>query len=102
MVRSNTTFRYTKSGAEGLLKNKKAYVIITSGVTKKDSDIDFFSEYIRHILGFIGIKDLTFIDSSGIGHNETKVLSLANKAIMAILNRTNQIKSNEYKGYLLL
>ena len=25
------------------------------------SDIDFASDYIRHILGFIGIKDVTFI-----------------------------------------
>lgn len=77
------TFHYAESGPEGLLENKKAYVVIASGGTQVGSDIDFFSEYLRHILAFIGIKDATFIDSSGIGRDETKVLAHANEMIVA-------------------
>ncbi len=84
VVRSKVTFRYTENGPEGLLENKKAYVVIASGGTKVDSDIDFFSAHVRYILAFIGINDVTFIDSSGIGQDEIKVLARANEAIAAM------------------
>ena len=81
IARVKVTFRHTDKGPIGLLDDKKAYVIITSGGTQLGSEIDFVSEYIHHILGFIGIKDVTIIDSSAIGRDEKKVLSAANKAI---------------------
>lgn len=84
IVRSKVTFRYTENGPEGLLENKKAYVVIASGGTQVGSDIDFFSAHVRYILAFIGIKDVTFIDSSGIGRDEVGVLAHANEAIVAI------------------
>lgn len=86
IVRSKVTFRYTENGPEGLLENKKAYVVIASGGTQMDSDIDFFSAYVRHILDFIGIKDVAFIDSSGIGQAQAKVLTQAHKTIEAIIH----------------
>jgi FMN-dependent NADH-azoreductase len=84
VVRSKVTFRYTENGPEGLLENKKAYVVIASGGTHVGSDIDFFSAHVRYILAFIGINDVTFIDSSGIGQDEIKVLARANEAIAAM------------------
>jgi FMN-dependent NADH-azoreductase len=81
IARAKVTFRYTDKGPVGLLDNKKAYVIITSGGTQLGTEIDFVSEYIHHILGFIGIKEVTIIDSSAIGRDEKKVLSAANNAI---------------------
>jgi FMN-dependent NADH-azoreductase len=61
IARAKVTFRYTDKGPVGLLDNKKAYVIITSGGTKLGSEIDFVSEYIHHILGFIGIKEVQLL-----------------------------------------
>jgi len=84
VVRSKVTFQYTDKGPEGLLENKKAYVVIASGGTQIGSDIDFFSRHIRHVLSFIGIRDITFIDSSGIGRNEEQVLARANEEIAII------------------
>jgi FMN-dependent NADH-azoreductase len=84
VVRSKVTFRYADNGPEGLLVNKKAYVVIASGGTQVGSVIDFFSAHVRYILAFIGIEDVTFIDSSGIGQDEVKVLTHANEAIAAI------------------
>ena len=43
------------------MTGKKAIICFASGGTSFGSDIDFASGYIRHILGFIGIKDVTFI-----------------------------------------
>ena len=84
VVRAKLTFRYGETGPEGLLKNKMAYIILSSGGTELGSDIDFVSSYIRHVLGFIGIDDVTFIDSSGIGKDEEKVLANAHTAIDGI------------------
>ena len=81
VARAKVTFRYGDNGPEGLLENKKAYVIISSGGTQLGSEIDFVSDYIHHVLGFIGIKDVTIIDSSGIGRNEEKVIADAHAII---------------------
>ncbi|MBX2839520.1 MAG: NAD(P)H-dependent oxidoreductase, partial [Gammaproteobacteria bacterium] len=54
----------------GLLKNKKAFAIVVSGGTSIDSDIDFATPYLRHILSFVGITDLTIIGSSMAGLDE--------------------------------
>ena len=84
IVRAKRTFRYGKNGPEGLLENTKAYIILSSGGTQLGSDIDFVSGYIRHVLGFIGIDDVTFINSSSIGRDEEKVLTNAHIAIDGI------------------
>ncbi len=69
MARAKETFKYTESGPVGLLENKQA-IIITSGGTKLSSDIDFVSNYLRHVFAFISIEDLTITDGSGIGRDE--------------------------------
>lgn len=61
IARARETFQYTENGAVGLLQGKKAYIIIASGGTKVGSDIDFAGTYLKHILGFIGISDVTII-----------------------------------------
>jgi FMN-dependent NADH-azoreductase len=84
VARAKVTFRYGDNGPEGLLENKKAYVIISSGGTQLGSEVDFVSDYIHHVLAFIGIKDVTIIDSSGIGRNEEKVIADAHAIIEGI------------------
>jgi FMN-dependent NADH-azoreductase len=84
IARANITFRYGDNGPEGLLKDKKSYVILSSGGTQLGSNIDYVSDYMHHILGFIGIKDVTIIDSSGIGRNEAKVIADAHSVIDGI------------------
>lgn len=64
MARVGLTFKYSEKGSIGLLKDKKAYVVIASGGTKFPSDLDFASKYIQHFLGFIGITDVSFIDAT--------------------------------------
>mgnify|MGYP002631242289 CR=1 FL=1 len=61
ICRARKTFKYSDKGPEGLMTGKKAIICFASGGTSFRSDIDFASGYIRHILGFIGIKDVTFI-----------------------------------------
>ncbi len=84
IVRSKLTFKYGDNGPVGLVKNKKAYIIIVSGGTKLSTELDFISDYIRHILSFIGITDISFIDSSGLGRDELETLSHAHKLIECV------------------
>jgi FMN-dependent NADH-azoreductase len=65
ITRAGRTFRYTEKGPEGLLKNKKVFVVAArGGVYTGDSPAkgyDFQEPYLRAILGFNGLTDVTFI-----------------------------------------
>lgn len=84
VVRSKLTFKYTDNGPVGLLMNKKVYILVVSGGTKLGSDLDFINNYLQHILGFIGISDITFLDYSALGSEDTKTTSHAHKFIKSI------------------
>jgi FMN-dependent NADH-azoreductase len=63
ICRAGLTFQYSPQGPIGLLKDKMAYVIITSGGTEMDGPVDFATSYMRHVLSFIGITNVTVIAS---------------------------------------
>ena len=60
------TFKYTDNGPVGLLKNKKAYLIIASGGVPISSEADFVSVYLKRIMNFIGIDDVVIIDATKV------------------------------------
>ncbi|QOY96286.1 NAD(P)H-dependent oxidoreductase [Massilia sp. UMI-21] len=65
IARSGVTFRYTETGPEGLLKNKKVYVATArGGIYPADADPQV--PHIRMLLNFLGMSDHTFIYSSGL------------------------------------
>jgi len=61
VARAGKTFKYTETGPQGLLVNKKAYVVISSGGTAIGSEIDFAGRYVEHFLNFLGITDVEMI-----------------------------------------
>ncbi len=69
VVRAGRTFAYTHNGPQGLLKGKRAIVVLatggiySSGPTKA---FDFQEPYLRAILGFIGIKDMNVVRVEGV------------------------------------
>ena len=77
VCRARRTFAYTENGPVGLLKDKKAYLVIASGGTDSGSEIDFATGYLRHVLGFIGIHDVTVVDASGLMKDENATLARA-------------------------
>ena len=68
IARVGVTFNYSENGPVGLMKKKRAIILLASGGTKVGSDIDFASEYMKHILGFIGITDVTIIAADALMH----------------------------------
>mgnify|MGYP006186890601 CR=1 FL=1 len=86
ICRAQKTFAYLDGGPKGLMTGKKAIVCFASGGTSFGSDIDFASGYIRHILGFIGIKDVTFIVADK--HlMDSQALSRANASVDALIGQ---------------
>lgn len=78
IARARETFRYTENGPEGLLQGKKAIIVITSGGTPVGSEIDYATDYLRHVMGFIGITDVTIVDAGRLNfEGEEKVASAA-------------------------
>ncbi|MBV7389415.1 FMN-dependent NADH-azoreductase [Enterococcus alishanensis] len=61
------TFKYTAEGPVGLVENKKALHIQSSGGVYGGED--FSSSYIKHILAFIGVTDFEAIYIEGADYN---------------------------------
>jgi len=66
VARAGETFRYTESGPEGLLKGK-AYVFAARGGVYAGTALDHQTSYARHLLSFLGIKDIEFVYAEGLG-----------------------------------
>ncbi len=69
VVRPGQSFRYGASGPEGLIRGKKAYLAIASGGVYSEgpmSAYDFTEPYLKAVLGFIGISDLTTFRIEGV------------------------------------
>ena len=65
VVRMGKTFAYGPNGRQGLLGEKKVVVITSRGGAYEKGTpaekFDFQEPYLRHILGFVGVTDVTFI-----------------------------------------
>jgi len=69
IVRAGRTFRYGAEGPVGLLQNKKVVVVASRGGVYSSGagkSMDFHEPYLRGVLGFIGLKDVTFIYAEGL------------------------------------
>lgn len=64
--RARVTFAYTENGPVGLLTGKKVYVAVTRGGRYRDSEMDTQVPYLRTVLGFLGMKDVSFIYAEGL------------------------------------
>ncbi len=84
VARAGITFRYTDKGPVGLLVGKKAIIVLVSGGTKSGSDIDFATPYIRHVLGFLGISNITVIAADALGQDAEAKLSSARRLVSTL------------------
>ena len=84
VARAGVTFKYTEQGPRGLLEGKRAIVVIASGGTKSGSDIDFATDYVRHVLGFIGIDDVEVIAADRLGADAEAALAAAGAQVDAL------------------
>tara|TARA_R110002012_G_scaffold21379_2_gene74742 strand:+ start:629 stop:1204 length:576 start_codon:yes stop_codon:yes gene_type:complete len=84
VCRAGVTFKYTETGPVGLLEGKRAIVAVASGGTPVGSEIDFATGYMRHILGFIGITDVSFVSADQQGSKGEAAVNEAQQEIDAL------------------
>jgi FMN-dependent NADH-azoreductase len=81
-ARVGETFRFKPNGRrEGLLKNKRAFLVITSGGTKLNSNEDFLTPWLKYILNFFGIEKIDIICADQMALNYDKSIKDAEKQI---------------------
>ena len=87
VARVGETFRFKPNGRrEGLLKNKEAYLIITSGGTKLNSSEDFLTPWLKFILNFFGIEKVKTISADQMALDYNKSIKNAELQIQNIFS----------------
>ena len=66
IARAGVTFRYTENGPQGLLKGKKVYVALARGGLYRDTPADSQVPYLKSVLAFLGMTDVSFIYAEGL------------------------------------
>lgn len=69
VARSGITFKYSEKGVEGLVRNKKVFLAVSSGGVYSEGPMksfDFTEPYLRAILGFLGLTDVSTFRVEGI------------------------------------
>lgn len=86
IARARKTFQYTDNGPEGLLKGKKAYVVVASGGVPVNSPVDFATPYLKHALGFVGISDVDVIAADQLNSKADDSIDAARARIADLIH----------------
>ena len=84
-ARVGETFRFKPDGRrEGLLSNKRAFLVITSGGTKLNSNEDFLTPWLKFILNFFGIVKVDVVSADQMALDYEKSIKDAEAQIEKI------------------
>lgn len=79
IARAGHTFKYGANGPEGMLDKGKKVIIVSSrgGIYSSGpmTAMDFQEDYLRSVLGFIGLTDISFVRAEGVAMGEEAVNS---------------------------
>jgi FMN-dependent NADH-azoreductase len=88
VARRGRTFLYTEKGPEGLLKGKRVFVLVArGGVYSKGAPaaaFDFQEPYLRTVLGFLGLTEVTFVYLEGLAMGPEAANANRGKALAEI------------------
>lgn len=66
IARAGTTFKYTETGPQGLLENKKVYIAAARGGIYQGTEKDSQTQHVKDIFALLGITDLEFLYAEGL------------------------------------
>lgn len=75
IAQAGRTFRYTENGPEGLLTNKRAIIASARGgfyTENSTSALDHQESYLKTMLGFVGITDVTIVRAEGVNISDSQ------------------------------
>ncbi len=70
VLRAGVTFRYSENGPEGLMKGKRAILVLTRGGFYSEGPLqalDSQEPHLRNMLAFIGITDVSVVYAEKLG-----------------------------------
>lgn len=88
VARVGRTFQFTPHGPRGLIPNKRVVVITTRGSDYSGpmAALDYQEPYLRTLLTFLGITDVTFVSCNGMDSgNRDQALDAARQTIAAMV-----------------
>lgn len=87
ITRAGLTFRYSEAGVEGLVRGKKAILVLATGGIYSEGPraaMNYLEPYLRAILGFLGVTDIETILLEGVAYGpEATEKSLAQARALA-------------------
>lgn len=90
IAQAGRTFRYTESGAEGLVLGKKVYIASARGGIYSEGPavgMEHQESFLQGVLGFIGITDVTTVRAEGVNLGEeprANAIAAASEEITAL------------------
>lgn len=90
IVRIGRTFSFDGQTFGGLVKGKRAFVVIAYGAAGYAGDFkpaDFVAPYLTFVLNFVGITDVTVIAIEGINMGQGEAAEAAARAAIAAVPR---------------
>ncbi len=79
ILRAGRTFKYGEHGPEGLLSNKKVFVITTRGGSYKNTNKDSLTIHIQTLFEFIGLREgLTIFYAENLALDREKEKQMMN------------------------
>jgi FMN-dependent NADH-azoreductase len=97
VLRAGETFSYSSAGPKGLLGGKRVIVIESRGGLYSEGPanaFDFQEPYLRHLLGFIGLTDVTFVRAEKIGYGPDAREASLRQAKLDIASLTGAVLPN--------
>lgn len=91
IARAGITFRYTENGPQGLLENKKVYVMAARGGMYAGTAKDSQTTYLKDFFAFVGITDVEFVYAEGLAMGEesaNNAFAQANEKIIELISKT--------------
>lgn len=81
IARAGLTFEYSEAGPRGLLNGKRVILAIASGGTQVGSEIDFATNYARHVLGFVGLTEVEVVAADQMAIDPEAAMKAAQEAM---------------------
>lgn len=95
VIRAGETFSYDSGAPTGLITGKRVIVVESRGgqyTATPNASADFQEPYLRHLLSFIGMTDVTFVRAEGVAFGpaaRTEALEGARSDIAALVRQFN-------------
>jgi FMN-dependent NADH-azoreductase len=98
VARAGRTFQYTANGPEGLLKGKRAILVLSRGGVYTKGPmlrLEFQESYLRGVLGFLGIDDVRSIHIEGVAFGADVAEAAVNRALVQAASIADEFAESE-------